>query len=83
MKGFWDGSAQDNGKSVCGVAIKGINGDRWVTISRVEELLKVGTAMAAEMMGVCVLTEILDLIFNKCQCIQNVKRCIDKILDKI
>ena len=31
---------------------------------------------------VCVLTEILDLVFNKCLCIQNFNRCIDTLLKK-
>ena len=64
MKGFWDGSSKDNGKSGCGVVIKGVHRDR-LTISRIALLLKVGTAMAAEVMGVCVLTEILDLVFQQ------------------
>ena len=50
-------------------AVRGINGvDReiWVTISRTAVALKVGTAMAAEVAGVCVLTGILDLDIHKC-----------------
>ena len=34
--------------------IKGADRDEWVTISKVAVLLSVGTAMAAEVMGVCV-----------------------------
>ena len=52
------------------------------TISRSAVPLKVGTAMGAEMMGVCVLTGILDLVFHKCQCVQNTSRCIGTILKK-
>ena len=66
---FWDGSCKDNEKSGCGVVIKGVDRERWVTISRIAVLLKVGTAMAAEMMGVCVLTGIWDLVFRKCLCV--------------
>ena len=72
VKGFRDGSAKDNGNSGCGVLIKVINKDRWVAIGRVAVPLKVGTAMATEVMGVCVLTEILDLISTRCLCIQNI-----------
>ena len=34
VKGFWDGSAKDNGKSGCGVVIKGFDRNTWVMISR-------------------------------------------------
>ena len=78
VKGFWDGSCKDNGRSRCGVAIKGVDRERWVTISRSAVPLKVGTAMGAEMMGVCVLTGILDLVFHKCLCVQNTSRCKGK-----
>ena len=73
----WDGSSKDSGKSACGVVIKGVDRDNWVTISRIAVPLSAGTAMAAEGMGVCVLTEILDLVFNKCLIVQNINRCID------
>ena len=36
--------------------------------------------MAAEVMVVRVLTEILDLVFNRCLIVQNVNRCIDTLL---
>ena len=64
----WDGSSKDRGKSACGVVIKGVDRDNWVTISRIAVPLSAGTAMAAEGMGVCVPTEILDLVFNMSEC---------------
>ena len=73
------GSAKDNGESGCGVVIKGVDRERWVTISKFVVPLKAGTAIV---MGVCVLTEIPDQVFNKCLCMQNINRCTDKILDK-
>ena len=66
VKGYWDGSSKDYGKSGCGVVIKEVNKNRWVTIRRVAVILKVGAAVAADDAGVCVLTGILDLVFNKC-----------------
>ena len=51
VKGYWDGSFNDNGKSGCGVVIKGVDRGRWVTISRIAVPLKVGTAVAAEVAG--------------------------------
>ena len=82
VKGFCDGSFKDNGKSGCGTVIKGVDRDRWVTISRTALPLKVGTANASEVTGVCMLTEILDLVLTKCLSIQNINRCVDKILGK-
>ena len=33
VKGFWDGSSKNNGRSGCGVVIEGVDKDKWVTIS--------------------------------------------------
>ena len=55
--------------------------DRWVTISKISVLLKNGTAMAAEVAGVCVLTGVLDLLFNKSLCVQKINQCINRILN--
>ena len=57
-------AAPHSAESGCGVVIKGFDRDRWVTISKITVLLKVGAVMAAEVMGVCVLTGILDLVFS-------------------
>ena len=54
VKGCWAGSFEDNGKCRCGVVIKGDDRERWVTISRIAVPLEVGTAVAAEVAGVCV-----------------------------
>ena len=62
--------------------IKGVDRERWVTISRIAVPLKIGTAMAAEMTCVFVLTGILDLVFHKCLCVQNIIRCVDTIMNK-
>ena len=59
-------------KSGCGVVIKGIDRDRWVAVSKNAVPLKDG-------IGVCVLTETLDLVFNKCQCMQKINQCIETI----
>ena len=62
MKGFWHGSSKDNSESGCGKVIKRVG---WVTISKIAIPLKVGTATAAEVAVVRVLTGILDVVFNK------------------
>ena len=48
-----------------------VDRDRWVTISKIAVPSKVGPAVAAEVTGVCVLAEILDLVCNRCLRIQN------------
>ena len=50
-----DGSAKDNGKSGCGVVIKGVDRNKWNTITRIAPL-KTGTAMEAEV-SVCACSE--------------------------
>ena len=82
VKGYWDGSFKDNGKIGCGVVIKGVDRRKRVTISRIAVPLKVGTTMAAEVAGVRVLAGILDLVFNKCLCVQSVNQCSNIILNK-
>ena len=47
-----------------------------VTISKIEVLLKVNVAMAAEVLGVCVLTSVLDLILCKSLSAQNINQPI-------
>ena len=44
---------------------KGVDRDTRVTISRLAVPLKVGTGVAAEVAGVCVLTGILDPVFQQ------------------
>ena len=65
----------------CGVVIKGVHRERWVTISKIAIPLKVGAAMAAEIAGACVLTGIIDRIFCKCLSVKNVNLCINRKLD--
>ena len=64
------------------MVIKRFAREERVTSSTIAVPLTVGTAIAAEMMGVCVLTGILDLIFNKCLCVPNIDKCVDKVLNK-
>ena len=62
--------------------MKGVDRDKYVTISRIAVLLGDGTAMAAEVMCVCVPTEILDLVFNRSLSLHNINRCIDTLFKK-
>ena len=46
------------GCSGCGVVIKGVDRDKWITINKIAVLLRMCTAIATEMVGVCVPTGI-------------------------
>ena len=80
IRGFWDGSFKDNGKSGCGIVITGVDREKCVTISKIAVPLKVRAAMAAEVVGVCVLTGVLDLILCKSLSVQNISQRINRIL---
>ena len=69
-------------RSGCGVVFKGCAREEWVTITTIAVPSSVRTAMAADMIGVCVLTGILDLMFNKSLCVLNIDKCIDDVLAK-
>ena len=64
VQGFWDGSSKVNRRSGCGVVIRGVVKE-WITVSKIAVPLGIGTAMAAEVMGICVLTSILALVVHK------------------
>ena len=80
IRSFWDGSFKDDGKSGCGIGIKGVDREKWVTISKIAVPFNVGAAMAAEVLGVCVLTSVLDLILCKSLSVQNINQRINRIL---
>ena len=50
-----DGSKKTDGRSGCGVVIKGVDRDKWITISTIALLVRKKTATAAEVVVVCVL----------------------------
>ena len=79
-KGHWGGSSKNKGRSGRGVVVKGADEDKWITISKVAVSLGVGTVMAAEVMGVCVLTSIPDLVLHKVSALKITNQCIDTIL---
>ena len=64
----------------CGVIIKGADRDAWVTISKIAVPLRTCSAMTAEVVGACILTETPDMILNKVISVDNVHRCIDEII---
>ena len=78
--GFWDGSFNDDGKSGCGIVIKEVDRQKWATICKITVRLKAGAAMSAEVLGVCVLTSVLDLILCKSLSVQNINQRINRIL---
>ena len=48
VRGFWDGSKKTDGRSGCGVMIKGVDRDKWITISKISVPLRTCTAMVGE-----------------------------------
>ena len=65
VQGFWDGTSRVNKRSVCGFVIKGVDVEKWITISKIAVPLGIGTTMEDEVVGVCVPTSILDLVLHK------------------
>ena len=72
VRGFWDGSYKVNGGSGSGVVVEGVDTNKWITISKIAVPLGIGTAMTAEMVGLCVLTCILDFVLNKSLSMKNI-----------
>ena len=67
VRGFWDGSTMTDVRSGCGVVIKGVDKDKWITLSGMSVPFRTCTAMAAEVAGASVLIGILDLVLeNQC-----------------
>ena len=80
MRGFWDGSSKINGGSGCGVVIKGLDGDKRITISKIAAPLRMCTAMAAEVASVCVFTGILDFVLGTNLSMKAINQCIDAVI---
>ena len=80
VQDFWDGRSKCDGRSNCGVVIKGPDKKKWITISKIAVSLGTRTAMTAEVVGVCDLTGIQDIVFGKNLSMENISQCIDVIL---
>ena len=48
--------------------------------AKIAEPLSIGTAIIAEVVGVCVLTGIVDLVLNKSLSMKNINQCIDAVI---
>ena len=57
------GRQQKTDRSCCGVLIKGVDRDKWM--SKIAVPLEMSTAMAAEVVGASGVTRILDLVLGK------------------
>ena len=80
VRGFWDGSTKTDGRSGRGVVIKGVDWDKWITISKIAVPLKACTATAPEAVGVSVLTGILDLALGRNLSVEAIKQGIDAVI---
>ena len=65
IRGNWDGSKNEDGRSGGGIVMKAVNRENWITISNIAVSLKVGTAMAAEIAGTSMLTGAQDLLLDR------------------
>ena len=65
VKGFWARSNTNDGASGCGTVNKGVDRGTWIAISKVALPLETCSAMSAEVVGACILTDILNLLFPK------------------
>ena len=54
LRGYWDGSTEEDGCSGCGIVIKPVSRENWITISNTAVPLKTSTAMTTEIAGACV-----------------------------
>ena len=63
--------------------IEAVGRGNWITASEMSFLLKVSTAMAAEVAGACILTEVLDLMFGQRINVEMVTQCIESVTDKM
>ena len=52
--GYWDGSTEEDGCSRCGIVIKAVNMENWITISSAAVPLETSTARTTEIAGACV-----------------------------
>ena len=77
VRGVWDGSKKTDVRSGCGVVIKCVDMDEWITISIIAIPPKACAAMAAEVVGASVLTGVLDLVLGKTTSVDTINQCID------
>ena len=55
-RGFWDGSTKCDGRSGCGVVVKGGDRNKWIVVSKIAVPLGICVARTAEVVGNCVRT---------------------------
>ena len=65
VRGYWGGSKKESGSSGCGVVIRAVDRERWITVSNISALVKASTAVAAEVRGTYILTGGQDLMFGQ------------------
>ena len=79
VRGFWDGSKKTGGRSGCGVVMKGVDRDKWITFSTIALPLTTCTAMAAEVVGSRYFDWRLGFGVGNIS-VENIHQCIDEII---
>ena len=54
LRSYWDGSTEEDGCSGCGIVIKAVNMENWITISSAAVPLETSTARTTGIAGACV-----------------------------
>ena len=70
IRGIWDGSKKQGGKTGCGRVITAPDKENWMTVCKIAVPLTTRTAMASEVAGAPVQTQKLDLSLTN-----NLSRC--------
>ena len=58
VRGFWDGGKKRDGTSGWGIVIKGVDGDKWITISKIVVPFAVCSALSARCYVFCLLLSV-------------------------
>ena len=74
----WTAAKKTDGRSCCGVVIKGVDRDKWM--SEVAVPLETSTAMAAEVVGASGVTGILDLVLQKNLSMEAINQCVEAVI---
>ena len=65
VRGNWDGSKNKCGGSGCGTETKAVHRECWVTVRDISVPLMATTALAADLAGAYILTEVLEVLFGQ------------------
>ena len=74
VKGFWDGSSKNNGRSCCGVIFKCVDRNKWIALSKIAVSLTIGTASPPKVVFVSLQASWISSYSNLSN--KNINQCI-------